>query len=583
MRVLVKGDLAEEFALKLQLSEKEAELQRERAEKEKERAEKERAEKEKERKEVELQKERSRRLEAEKSTLMAYLDRVLSSTEQVFARGDDLMCEAFDSGEVVDFWFRDVARCCWEGPWSEFANTDPKKGESKVIQPAIIERFRYPQGASPYTLKHTNTGWNKLTHDAMLVLKGYPVVEMSVALLLEWVGQDEKGFPSKKHKAKIVQDCVRLSKRCGGRTVFAVVSDLSRIVVLRYMGMSPERGMPIIQRTKVLIDVQEVLECFAGADPRDLGVQDVLVAFPNGEKRFARVRLGSGLHATVYESVCIGKRQEKYFLKCFRSIIHCKKEVDNLKVLEECGVTQVPRVSLLSVDKLAFEGRPVGTKVEAFRCNVIIFDIAAQLVRVLQAAHEAGLCHRDVRPSNIVIHNQKVRVSSGMMVSFSLCIGGPYLLFALLNRMCCASISNACAAGRMSPSQPVLIDWASACPVASVQRMYSGTTHYAATEVLENLKANKEYAASRKHDLESLCLSVFDLCCHINMRPGAVTLPKSEYKTIQAHWVVTVQQNVELASVIELARRGDYNGLYKAFLSKSFGHHEIQVVPDRSS
>jgi hypothetical protein len=353
-------------------------------------------------------------LEAEKEHFRLAAKQAMSSTERALARPDDVLSAAFEQAPVVDFWLPDAGEGVeWDGPWSEFEQCKPDRKETKTIQPAIETAFTFPP-SSPYAILHTHKGWNKMTPDAMLFVRDAPQVEVSVAALFEWVGQDEAGFPSKRHKAKFMRDCIRLWKRCGGkREVHGAISDLSRIVAVRFQGLD-DAGSPVAVKTTVMSgpEVRAVLTAFAAAPLEALSVKLKSWQFQQDEKQAGSVRtrsashlvhgqsvLGSGLHGTVFSVAADPTR----FVKEQKRRADCESEVTALRALRLAGVPSVPKLCSVSKDGMAFQASPVGHPVRELQGQVCVFDVGAQLVRCLKSAHvEAKLCHRDVRPSNVV-------------------------------------------------------------------------------------------------------------------------------------------------------------------------------------
>jgi len=181
-----------------------------------------------------------RALKAEKGELRAEKElyrlatlRAKSTTERVLATPDDILSDAYDKAEICPFWLPDAPENeKWDAPWADYTVTDPTRTEMKTIQPAFSDKFipKFPS-ASPYELVDTHSPWNHLTQDATLFMRGTSQVELTAAAIFELVGQDETGFPSKRHKSKFLRDCMRLYIRCGSdREVHGVITDLSRAV-----------------------------------------------------------------------------------------------------------------------------------------------------------------------------------------------------------------------------------------------------------------------------------------------------------------------------------------------------------------
>jgi hypothetical protein len=362
--------LNREWKLKLQLSESEKETLQERVQKE----------------------------QAEKDKYRIIAEQTSSTTEQALARGEDEMSNAFDNAQIVTFWLPDCDTL-WEGPWGDFAISDDAKNERDFIQPAIIHQFapEFPT-SSPYCLEDTHKGRDHMTMDAVLLLKDVPPVSCHIAAIFEWVGQNEKGWPSKPHKAKFIRDCIRLSKACGGdRVINGAVSDLSRIVAVRYLGMID--GKIRVEKTVVRTDVQIVLSSFAAAAPEQLSVVSHSWQFED-RKVYSERFLGHGIHGRVHlvEKNC--------FLKD-STVETCRAEVETLRRLENHKVRGVPREHGVSVDGKAFIGSPVGKSVFRLQKQVIVYRVGAQLLECLRETHKAGIFHGDVRPSNVVFLAEK--------------------------------------------------------------------------------------------------------------------------------------------------------------------------------
>ncbi len=68
-------------------------------------------------------------------------------------------------------------------------------------------------------------------------LRDRPLSAVSIGLVIELVGQDETGFPSRDHKAKFIRNLMRVHKKRGflGH-VFGVITDLSRIICFKLEG-----------------------------------------------------------------------------------------------------------------------------------------------------------------------------------------------------------------------------------------------------------------------------------------------------------------------------------------------------------
>lgn len=145
----------------------------------------------------------------------------------------------------------------WDAPWSDYAVTDTSRTETSHIQPESNSKImpKFPNG-SPYQIVDSHNGWNRLTQDATLFLRNRARVELTVAAIIELVGQDELGFPSKKHKAKFLRDCMRIYRRCGSnREVHGVITDLSRCVAVKMTGLD-DSSLPKVVKPAVFEGAQ---------------------------------------------------------------------------------------------------------------------------------------------------------------------------------------------------------------------------------------------------------------------------------------------------------------------------------------
>ena len=115
------------------------------------------------------------------------------------------------TAELMTFWLSPLANNTnlWPGEWENYKTTDSSKKEKTTIQPAINTKFQpnFPS-LSRFEMANTSSGWNKMTQDATLFLKGRSRVELTTAAIFEWVGQDESPFLSKRYKANFVRDCM---------------------------------------------------------------------------------------------------------------------------------------------------------------------------------------------------------------------------------------------------------------------------------------------------------------------------------------------------------------------------------------
>ena len=454
--------------------------------------------------------------------------RIKSTTERLLTSPDDDLSRAYDDGKVVDFWLSPLANNTnnvWPGEWENYETTDSSKKEKTTIQPAINTKFQpnFPS-SSRFEMANISSGWNKMTQDATLFLKARARVELTAAAIFEWVGQDESPFPSKRHKAKFVRDCMRLYSRCGGRRqVHGVISDLSRVVAVKLVSVD-ENMVPTIEKTVILEgeSVRTVLSQFAFASPDELSVTTAEWVF--GTTRVeARAAIGSGLHGRVFSVASFDNK----FVKTFESTEACSMEKQVLDALQERGVTRIPKVEAMSTDGLAFLASPVCRLLHAMQGQAVVWLLGAKFVECLQQAHNANFCHRDVRPSNMGF------------VSLA------------------ESIDDT--------TEVLLFDWASAAEAGS-SITFTGTVHYAASNVLDSLRERVSPVPAPAHDLESLVYAIWDVTRQPTALPAALSVNGSlnsanadRYVTqVQEAWRQDRDQNPALAELLVDARGCNY-------------------------
>jgi hypothetical protein len=222
--------------------------------------------------------------------------------------------------------------------------------------------------------------------------------------------------------------------------------------------------------------------------------------------------------------------QETYYIKHFGSALECAQEADMLRILQHHTVPFVPSLEKVSVDGLSLLASPVGRAFYHWQGRGSVWKIGHYLLTTFERLHASGFCHRDVRPSNIVVQ------SDGL---------------------------------------PVLIDWASAASTGTATT-YVGTTHYAAQDVLTKLENLEPVAPSPEHDLESLVYSIYDLSRDATNRPTALSIQKEDfrlqtqfYAAIRTVWEEEAQQKPNLLpSLLHSARSCNYEELKLAFDSK---------------
>ena len=454
-----------------------------------------------------------------------------TTTEKVLAFNEDTLAAAFERAQIVPFWLPPLSKQnqnIWGGPWEVYEGTDEANQEVSAIQPAIDQSFApdFP-ASSKFELKDTHSGWNQMTQDATLFLRDGPNVDLSICALFEWVGQDERGFPSKKHKAKFLRDCLRVYLRCGkDREVHGAISDLSRIVAVKLI--RTEAGVPVVEKTAVLsgTQVRDVLTRFALATPEQLSVQKHAWTFPFGGTStrpmshivYGGKALGAGAHGKVFSSA-----DGSVFIKSFGTEAECAKETTNLEILMAHQIPFAVRLKAVSIDRKAFMGTPIGHRFQTFQGQTVVWTMGVQLVQCLHSVHEAGLCHRDVRPENVVV------------------AGG-----------------DVC-----------LIDWASATP-SKEECDFIGTLRYAPQSILESLAVYANVTPTPVHDLESLVYTMYDVSRPPKSRPLALIVSDTtcfytRCTAIKEAWEQEAKDSLHLAELLGFARSGNYTALEEAF------------------
>lgn len=468
--------------------------------------------------------------------------RARSTTERVLSASDDSLSNIFENAPTESFWLPPITQQgSWDAPWSQYAVTDSSRAEDAIIQPKFTAEFlpKFPC-ASQYEIVDTHKGWNKLTQDATLFLRGRAKVELTIAAIIELVGQDETGFPSKKHKAKFLRDCMRIYRRCGSsREVHGVITDLSRIVAVKMTGLD-DQCLPEVVKTAVLegTEVHKLLTQFAFAVPHLLGVEGKRIIFP-GDTGGTASRpivgsplhvdcgkvLGHGLHGTVY--TVVGPGRENSYIKYFRNKQECQKEARILQLLLDGSIPNVPTLLKVSQDGHSILASPVGKDSYYWQGHGIVWKIGLSLLVTLEHLHAKQLCHRDVRPDNIIV---------------------------LENEM------------------PLLIDWVSMATIGEEADDYVGTTHYASVEVLDSLIDGVAPTPSAKHDLESLVYSIYSLSREPTNYPQAIEIEKNPsrpladfYAAVRTAWLQEAQTNEMLRILVEAAQNCEYSTLKTEF------------------
>lgn len=249
-------------------------------------------------------------------------------------------------------------------------------------------------------------------------------------------------------------------------------------------------------------------------------------SFNNARVEGGRI-LGEGLHGSVFSVV----NNPQQFVKTFENEEDCQREVVSLQRLNEHDpkVPSVPRLHGVSTDKRTILASPVGSPVEELRGRLLAWKVAAKFVVCLENVHQAGLCHRDVRPSNMGYTDDDA----------------------------CLDV--------------VLFDWASSCDLGS-RPVFSGTLHYAAQDVLQSLADWRDPDPLAEYDLESLVYSFWDITRDASERPQPIMIgmvagePASRRAgRIQKAWQEEERKIPLLKRLLSLARAKDYGGLCLEF------------------
>ena len=184
---------------------------------------------------------------------------------------------------IQHHWLNPPTAVAWvASEWEEFSKTrDKSKTELKHIQPGFTNIAAKLQ-SDIWILLDTHSSLNGMTQDYTMHLKGMPPSAMSIALLIELVGQNEEGsaefradFPSAKHMSKLWRDMYRILKRSDfDRCVHGVITDLFQIICFR---MEVNRSTKEITVTRTVIEfgpaVQKRLTDYVSSTPEQLGKQ----------------------------------------------------------------------------------------------------------------------------------------------------------------------------------------------------------------------------------------------------------------------------------------------------------------------
>lgn len=406
----------------------------------------------------------------------------------------------------------------WESSWENYSEQNIGRTESGAEGVQTVWNSFISNGEiGPWTFTDTHNGWQKLTQDCVMHLKGGPLCEMNIGLLIELVGQNEPGWPSKDHKAKFVRDLVRLYRRVT-RPVYGVVLDLCRILCFR-LDCVNELGVPQLFRTAIHAGsaVRDIMTRFACASPESLGITAIIfnIKYLDNVLRVqAARRIASGAQGVVY-SVNFGD-ENQYFVKKFnrREFYDCEVVCLN-KLLRVPGV---PQIFGLDEACLAVMASSIGKRITKYRKSPHLIILASEFAGILWSIHTKGILHRDIRPSNVMV------IDCG---------------------------------GRISP---LIIDFGCAVDLDGCLKPYAGTIHYAAAEVLKQIvDGSTVIGAQSAYDLESLVLVMWELRCEEALR--VVEIEHRQYGEILRWWREEAESHEGLALLLEHARNCNYEML----------------------
>lgn len=152
------------------------------------------------------------------------------------------------------------------------------------------------------------------------------------------------------------------------------------------------------------------------------------------EKYRVEDKIGSGNFGTVYRGIHL-HLNHPVAIKVFRPTVGGAAEsLDRLKLegISTCRINHANAVTVLDFDvavgSLAYmvmellEGRSLAEEIEAVGTLSLqrACWIAADVCDVLAAAHDAGIVHRDVKPSNVFLHRPKVGHEQVKVIDFGI-------------------------------------------------------------------------------------------------------------------------------------------------------------------
>jgi hypothetical protein len=483
--------------------------------------------------------------EAQVKELERTIVRRIHTTTRLLEQPERTRAKFFEDAEIVRFWLpldsKKNTRWAQKKIWESLKELYPDKKELAHIQPLFSE------GGSLYDAFPKSSPWDFVdthgesvlgfTHDATFFLKGQTGSALAVGSIIEFTGQEEavSDYPSPRHKAKFVRDLLRIRSKAGNnREVHGCVTDMSRLVAMKLTDV--ENGEPILQRTAVVTGdmVREYMTAFASATPESVGCSfsayRVTTLEGNVLQLCPQACLGKGAHGRVYSTILDAKKRDEkpnHFLKVFGDTASQEREASALKRLnEQCDSLHVPR--LVAEGDNIIVASPCGSDINDVSDSHDLLELCAGLCDGLKSIHQAGLVHRDIRPSNIVV----VSCDAGL--------------------------------------KAVLIDWAASRQFngdKEYKGTFEGTVHYAAASVLGELADDKstETVVSPATDLESLVYTAYVLTHYrrdIIVRP--LLVPSDEPK-ISNLWQQEFKDCPCWHRRLLLARSCDYDKLKNEF------------------
>jgi hypothetical protein len=450
---------------------------------------------------------------------------------------DSELAKYFDDAKVQDFWLQSAERGTeWLAPWQDYQVLNARNTETTVIQEVWNKRFISTFPDCKWQLSDTHNGWQHLTQDGLMHLAHHKS-ESNTGVVIELVGQNESGWPSKQHRGKFIRDMIRMFRRRGSSALYGIITDLARVVVVKLASIDDD-GTPRLVKTATLAGaaVKMVFLAFAAASPEALYVNErpsfslrpvsgrgqTVDSYPD------RV-LGHGAQGSVY----LLRGATNQFVKHFTNQSDFEVELRALQVL--AGVPGVPTLIATDWENHAFAATPVCAASTRKRRDAGLLIAATSLVSTLQAAHANSLVHRDVRPSNILFDND---------------------------------------------DKVYLVDWAcSTEAVGTTVDKHAGTVYYAAEEVLDSIAKGVGYKPKPAHDLESLIYTMDDLLQ--DEPPDILAVSRVAFSEMLAHRKKDSIARPGLQEMLNLARQASYEDLQKpATWAKLLESRHLGAVPE---